>query len=258
MARRIFPLILSFVVLLSSTSTPAYAPKVEDKVAAQLMPKVGDKVWAQWKPNDWYPGKAAKACPTGFHIEFDDGDKADVAVSMIAVDSAPKKEAVKVGTRVLGLWTDKKFYPGTIAKLADGKYDVDFDDGDSLSVGLEDLRLVAVKQVAVRTAKVGDKVWAQWKPNDWYAGKAAKACPKGLHVEFDDGDKADLPVSLIAIDVAPKKESVKVGTRVLGLWTDKKFYPGTVVKQVDGKYDIAFDDGDSLSVELGDLRLLNE
>lgn len=54
--------------------------------AAADAPKVGDKVWAQWKPNDWYPGKVAKACPTGLHVVFDDGDEADLAVSLIAVD----------------------------------------------------------------------------------------------------------------------------------------------------------------------------
>ena len=63
---------------------------------------------------------------------------------------------------------------------------------------------------------VGDKVRAQWRPNAWYPGKASKGCAIGLHVVFDDGDEADLPVALIVVDTAPQKNTVKVGSRVLG------------------------------------------
>jgi hypothetical protein len=221
-------------------------------------PKVGDVVWAQWKPNGWYRGKADKKCPTGLHIVFDDGDKADLPLSLMALDQAPKEAQVKVGSRVLGMWTDNRFYPGTVVKIGGGNYDVKFDDGESRSVGLDDLRLLAVKPAANQTAKAGDKVWAQLRPNDWHQGKAAKKCPLGLHVVFDDGDKADLPMELIARDQAPKKAQVKVGARVLAPWTDGRHYPGTVAKAGDGEYEVKFDDGESRSVGLEDLRLLNE
>jgi hypothetical protein len=220
--------------------------------------KVGDKVWAQWKPNAWYPGKATKAVPTGLHVLFDDGDEADVALPLVAVDRAPKAEEVKVGSRVLSLRADNRFYPGTITKIDGGTYSVGFDDKDTRDVAVSDLRLLPVRPAPAKTAKAGDKVWAQWKPNAWYPGKAAKAVPTGLHVVFDDGDEADLPVELIAVDRAPKPAGVKVGTHVLGLWTDNRFYPG-VVSKIDGDtYSIQFEDGDTRDVAVGDIRLVND
>ena len=104
-------------------------------------PKVGDKVWAQWRPNAWYPGKASKVCAIGLHVVFDDGDEADLPVALIVVDTAPQKNTVKVGSRVLGFWTDRRFYPGTVTKIANGQFDIQFDDGDRRTVGLDDLRL---------------------------------------------------------------------------------------------------------------------
>src|SRR5260221_11844978 len=62
--------------------------------------------------------------------------------------------------------------------------------------------------------KVGDVVWAQWKPNQWYHGKLDKKTDLGFHVAFDDGDKSDLPVSFLALDNAPKKADLKPGVRV--------------------------------------------
>jgi hypothetical protein len=240
-------LLIPLCLLLGTPAAPA-AP----------VPKAGDMVWAQWRPNDWYHGKATKACPIGLHVVFDDSDEADVPVSLMALDQAPKKTEVKVGSRVLAQRNDGRLYPGTVTKAADGKYDVQHDDSETATVGLAQLRLLAVNPMANRTAKAGDKVWAQWRPNDWYHGKVSKACPTGLHVVFDDGDEADLSVTLIGLDQAPKKNEVKVGSRVLAQWTDGKLYPGTVTKLADGKYDILFDDSDTTTVGLGQILLLNE
>jgi DUF971 family protein len=228
--------------------------------AAGEAPKAGDAVWAQWRPNAWYHGKATKAADVGLHIDFDDGDKADVPVSLVALDRAPKKNEVKIGTRTLALWTDGNYYPGTVTEIAaKGECQIQFDDGATLAVARGDLRVLAVTTAPARTAKAGDKVWAQWRPNAWYPGKVSKTTGLGLHVDFDDGDNADLPAPLVVIDRAPKKADVQVGTRVLGLWTDGKFYPATITEAAkDGTYHVQFDDGADRSVGLDDLRLLNE
>src|SRR5437764_40972 len=106
-------------------------------IAAADVPKVGDKVWAMWTPEEpWYQGKAAKACAIGLHVVFDDGDKADRPVTLIAVDRAPKKKQVKTGTRVLALWTDERLYPGTVTKIGKDTFDIQFDDGSNRAVGL--------------------------------------------------------------------------------------------------------------------------
>jgi len=106
---------------------------------------------------------------------------------------------------------------------------------------------------------VGDVVWAQWKPNEWCHGKVAKASLIGFHVAFDDGDRADLPPSLIVADRVASAEQVRVGTRVLAPWTDGRHYPGTVTRVAEGKkYSIQFDDGDRRTTDLENLRLLSE
>ena len=109
---------------------------------AQEKAKAGDVVWAEWKPNAWYHGKIAKIDGKDFHIAFDDGDKATVDASKIALDRAPKKDLVKVDTRVLAKFKQTRFYPGKIAKIDGDRYDIQFDDGDVDSVALDDLRLI--------------------------------------------------------------------------------------------------------------------
>jgi hypothetical protein len=221
--------------------------------------KEGEKVWVQWRPNDWYHGTVGKKVPLGIHIEFDDGDKLNVNPSVVAVDRAPGKNAIKVGARVIAQWTDKRYYPGWVSGASDGKFDIQFDDGDSLAVDPDDIRLLAVQPKADRTPKVGDTVWAQWRPNDWYRGKVGKVTKVGLFINFDDGDTADLPVPLVARNRAPDKEAVKIGLRVLARWTDNRFYPATVTKEADGgNFNVRFDDSADLTVEPKDLRLLNE
>jgi hypothetical protein len=248
MTRRLWPLLALGLFLLARV-----APAGE-------VPKVGDAVWAQWLPNDWYHGQADKKCSIGLHVAFDDGDQADRPLGLIVVDRAPKKEDVKVGTHLLARWTGGKVYPGTVQRVTPaGKYAIQFDDGDSATVGLEDLRPFPSGTRSAKPAAVGDTVWAQWLPNAWYHGKVDKKGAAGLHVTFDDGDQADRPLGLIVVDRAPNKEDVKVGTHLLAIWTDGKVYPGTVTRVIaGGKYAIQFDDGDSATVGLDDLRLRAE
>src|SRR5262245_52117794 len=110
--------------------------------AAQEKAKAGDVVWAEWKPNAWFHGKVAKVDGKDIHIAFDDGDKAAVDASRVALDRAPKKDTVKVDTRVLAKFMKGGFYPGKIAKFVGDRYDIQFDDGDVDSVALDDLRLI--------------------------------------------------------------------------------------------------------------------
>jgi len=61
------------------------------------------------------------------------------------------------------------------------------------------------------------------------------------------------------VDRVASAEQMKVGTRVLGRWTDRKYCPGTITRVAeDGNYDIVFDDGDRKIIGLGNLRLLSE
>ena len=105
--------------------------------------KAGDVVWAQWKPNAWYHGRIAKVEGDRYHIAFDDGDKAVVTATKLALDHAPERELVAVrNVRVLAKFKKGRFYPGKIIGFTDDQFDVQFDDGDKDTVGLKDLRLI--------------------------------------------------------------------------------------------------------------------
>jgi hypothetical protein len=111
---------------------------------AQTAPTVGDVVWAQWKPNDWYRGKVARKTDKGYHIDFDDGSKAVVSSSLIAIDKAPEKADVKVGARVVARWrADNRFYPGKVGKIIDEGFHIEFDDGSRSNVGIRGIRLIS-------------------------------------------------------------------------------------------------------------------
>src|SRR5262249_44299313 len=189
---------------------------------------------------------------------FDDGDEIDVPAGLIAVDTAPTRNDLKPGVRVV-------FGDGTIARLAtvvkvnDDKVECRLEDLTDATAEVKDVRVVSSGTAAARTAKQDDVVWAQWRPNAWYHGKVTKKVDFGVHITFDDGDEADLPITAVAIDKAPAKDAVKPGVRVIAVWSDGKYYPGTVAGDGEnGKYKIHFDDGDKGEGSLEGLRLLNE
>jgi hypothetical protein len=128
--KRVVSCLALFVLLVAATAATA-----EEK------PKAGDAVWAEWKANAWFHGKIAKVDGKDFHIAFDDGDKAIVDASKIALDRAPKKDMVKVDTRVLAKFKQGRFYPAKITKIDGDNYHIKFDDGDVGKVTLDDLRL---------------------------------------------------------------------------------------------------------------------
>lgn len=214
----------------------------------------GEAVWAQWKPNAWYHGKAQGACALGLQIAFDDGDSLCVHPSLVAADKAPA-EGVAVGTRALAKWTDGKPYPATVAAVDGATCDVRFDDGTSGTSAAGDLRLLPAPEPA-RTAKVGDVVWAQWRPNVFSRGKIDETCDLGLYAQLEGGREGCYPPSLVVVDIAPDKGTVAVGARVLAKWKDGKLYPSTVTGGDGASYLVRYDDGDTGAAALADLRLI--
>ena len=118
--------------------------------------------------------------------------------------------------------------------------------------------------------EVGDRVWAQWTPNDWYPGELIEETALGFLVAFDDTSgvddvdpdlpaTADRPLALIVVDRMVEVDQVALGTRVLAQAADERFYPGTVVNVNEaGLYDILFDEEYLATVDLEDLRLFSE
>ena len=103
--------------------------------------------------------------------------------------------------------------------------------------------------------KVGDTVWAQWKPNAFYHGKVDKRCDWGLHVQFDDGDRGCFRADLIAVDTPMPAAAIKIGAKVLAKWSDGKLYPATIVGKPDGgSVKVFFDDRTPFTTTVKDLR----
>ena len=236
-------------------------------------PEVGDRVWAQWTPNDWYPGELIEETALGFLVAFDDTSgvddvdpdlpaTADRPLALIVVDRMVEVDQEAVGTRVLAQGADGWFYPATIVAKAElGLYDVLFDDRDTATVDLAQIHLrgESMQPGPGPAPEVGDIVWAQWEPGDWYPGMVAEETVIGFRVAFDDGDEADLPPSLVIVDRAAEVDQVAFGTRVLAQAADERFYPGTVVNVNEaGLYDILFDEEYLATVDLEDLRLFSE
>ncbi|MFC2082411.1 DUF4537 domain-containing protein [Candidatus Bipolaricaulota bacterium] len=234
--------------------------------------EVGDAVWAQWRPNDWYPGTLAEETSLGFVVVFDDvtgvpdvaedlPSSAEIHNSLIILDRAPEADQVGIGARVLAEWPDDEwYYPATVVSDAEGGlYDVVFDDRDVTTADLSQLRLRGELAELFHIPDVGDRVWSQWEPGDWYPGTLTDKSTIGFHVLFDDETEADRPASLVVVDLAAEAEQVSILSRVLAQRADKWFYPGTVAAVTDGGlYDILFDDGDREIVPLDALRLLGE
>lgn len=116
--------------------------------------------------------------------------------------------------------------------------------------------------------EVGNAVWAQMWPNDWYPGTLTEETDLGYVVVFDDltevegvdenfPSSAEIPRSLIVSNRVPTADQVEIGTRVLAQWPDDEwYYPATVVTDAaDGLYDIVFDDRDVTTSDLTQLRL---
>ncbi|TAL34476.1 MAG: DUF4537 domain-containing protein [Spirochaetes bacterium] len=108
---------------------------------SQTKVSTGDAVFAEWTPNSWYHGKAGIACAQGLTINFDDGDVKCCTTAQIVADVVPAASALKVGTKVLALWGNGKYYPGTVSAIAGNDYSINFDDGDKGKASLDHIRV---------------------------------------------------------------------------------------------------------------------
>lgn len=97
--------------------------------------------------------------------------------------------AFEKGDRVLVLWEDAFWYPGTVQSVdKNGVLLVHFDDGDKATVDPE------------RANKLdwdaGDRVECRWPgDNKNYPGVFVKVEGENIRIVYDDGDKANLTVS---------------------------------------------------------------
>ena len=93
------------------------------------------------------------------------------------------------GDRVLALWEDAFWYPGTVKSVDGNVVLIEFDDGDVATVDSE--------RVNKLDWDAGDIVECRWPYNNkMYKGRFVKKNGEKVRVVFDDGDKADLTMSV--------------------------------------------------------------
>lgn len=163
-----------------------------------------------------------------------------------------------IGSRVMGLWSNGSWYPGTVTERRDRggqqEFFVQFDDGDTAWLRLDQLRQQPGAHAAVpgHNPFPGARVMADWTEDSWYPGYVAEANAHEslFFVQFDDGDTKWLP----AVKIRPHGDRpnaapaphLTAGTVVHGEWSSDSWYPG-VVARVNANstlFFIQFDDGD--------------
>lgn len=105
--------------------------------------KVGDKVFAEWAPKAWYSGKIDKTCDKGFHVVYSEGDERCLDENKLIIDNVPKKDVMKVGTKVIAQWAAKgPYYDATITEVKNDTYTITYtSDKTTGTKTLEELRL---------------------------------------------------------------------------------------------------------------------
>ena len=93
------------------------------------------------------------------------------------------------GDRVLVLWEDAYWYPGTVTAVDGNVLTVSFDDGDKATADSE--------RVNKLDWAADDVVECRWPGNGKnYPGRFVKVEGENVRIVYDDGDKADLTVSV--------------------------------------------------------------
>lgn len=128
----------------SSATVAVPAPTAVTTPAAANTPanSPSGAVWALWSKGKWYRGRINGVCSKGQQVLFDDGDQKCCSKKEIVPDEPPAAGAVKTGVRVMAQYSDGKFYPGKVSGVTGSTYQIRFDDGDSGTVALQQLRLL--------------------------------------------------------------------------------------------------------------------
>ena len=91
------------------------------------MALVGDRVLARWPAEIdwWYPGVVCLVEPAKLEVQFDDGDRAELAPWEVTTLQ------VRVGSRVFGRWQGGPYYyPGAVTEQRGEAIHIAYDDGD--------------------------------------------------------------------------------------------------------------------------------
>lgn len=101
---------------------------------------------------------------------------------------AQESQVARQGRRILGQWSDGRWYPATVTGQNGNQFSVAFDDGDKAD-------LPAARIRAIDWA-VGTRVQCNWKSGGrYYAGTITTNSGLAVHISYDDGDQEDTTIS---------------------------------------------------------------
>ncbi len=182
----------------------------------------------------WLRGTVRVVKDEKAYVEFEDG-VFDLATELrrpddeprLALEEAPPAQYV-MGDRVLGRWLDLWWYPGTILSHEQGRYQVQFDDGDRGA--LLDRQLLPLQ------LEVGEAV--QCRPKGqmqlaYKAGSVTHVAGEIFDIEYEDGDvEQNTHISRVRLwrcPVSPAEFPFHEGDRVLVNAAEGYWYPADIL-----------------------------
>lgn len=225
----------------STTPTNTTATQPADTTPKGPTFSVGMTVAAKWKDNNYYLAEIKAVNNDKYDVAYADGDKGTVSAD--DMKEVPAKPTLKTGDKVLAVWTTAKFYSATVQEVKASSAVIKWDDGTAPSEVAfgKIIPMPAETTTQASNYKVGMKVAAKWKDNNYYLAEIKAVNNDKYDVAYADGDKGT--VSADDIKEVPAKPTLKTGDKVLAVWTTAKFYSGTVKEVKANGAVIKWDDG---------------
>ena len=231
-------------------AAPSKAPGKEAGGILGKAPGVGARVLARWGNGLWYAGAIDDERGPSRHVVFDDGDQAWVGPQDITAETdqpVGRGSKLAVGAKVMGLWTNRQWYPGTIDQRFGRVFHIIFDDGDKAWLDVERIKpkqksLAVLVIGLVLAAAAVTLIWVAVEDDETPAGAA-------------DTRTAAPPIR----PMVPLTGPTTVGSRVLAPYGEGAFYFVAEVRAVrpDGQVEVLFLDGDQGVVQASALRQEN-
>jgi hypothetical protein len=167
----------------------------------------------------------------------------------------------KIGDRVLAPWEPMFLYAGTVEEVTPERALIEFDDGDS--------GWVELNQVQPLRVRIGQKVMSRRRMGPhFFFGEIREVEGENLQIEFDDGKEEQTTIASVRIPCEPTgrgaehiqmkshiafHEHLGEGDRVWALWNQNALFPGTVHERQENEVHVHFDDGDEGWIPIGQM-----
>jgi len=208
-------------------------------------PKEKQTVCAKWS-DKWYEAEIVSETGGKIHVIYSDRTEADLTAADIKYPL--EKEKIKVGERVLAVWTTGLYYEGTVEEVKTEGATIKWDDGSTPSLvayGKIVQGFPKLEKLTYESCK-GKGICAKWS-GSWYEAKIINKTDNNFRVIYSDGTEGDVAAADTK-ELITDKTKIAVNDKVLAVWTSGMFYEGTVLKIEDAGATIKWNDGSSPSL----------